>query len=49
MKLRPSEEAKTECARKFFARLSEKDAAGEVTYDVVTDYGQLMSLFGGLA
>jgi type III restriction enzyme len=34
-----------DCARKFFATLNEKRTA-EVTYDVVTDYGQLMQLVG---
>ena len=37
------EEAKIECARRFFASLSEKNGQ-DVTYDVVTDYTKLMQL-----
>lgn len=43
LQLGPAEQAKIDCARKFFAALNEK-RAGEVTYDVVTDYAQLMQL-----
>ncbi|UTT71023.1 DEAD/DEAH box helicase family protein [Arthrobacter sp. DNA4] len=46
MQLRGVEEAKIECARKFFAELSRKHDE-TVTYDVVTDYSQLMQLVGG--
>ncbi|MBA2726447.1 MAG: DEAD/DEAH box helicase family protein [Actinobacteria bacterium] len=43
LQLKGMEEAKIECARKFFASLS--DVGGEnVRYDVVTDYAGLMSL-----
>ncbi|MDR7083578.1 type III restriction enzyme [Arthrobacter ginsengisoli] len=45
MQLRKVEEAKIECARKFFAELRRKDDEN-VTYDVVTDYSQLMQLVG---
>ncbi|RRD06723.1 restriction endonuclease subunit R [Arachnia propionica] len=41
LQLKGVEEAKIECARRFFASLSEKHG---VTYDVVTDYSELMQL-----
>jgi type III restriction enzyme len=44
LQLKGAEQAKIECARKFFAELSRGGA--EVTYDVVTDYGKLMQLVG---
>ena len=40
------ENAKIECARKFFASLNEKADHG-VKYDVVTDYTELMQLVAG--
>lgn len=43
LQLKGVEDAKIECARKFFASLSEKNGDG-VTYDVVTDYTELMQL-----
>lgn len=43
VQLRGVEEAKIECARKFFASLSEKNG-NEVAYDVVTDYDKLLQL-----
>lgn len=43
LQLKGMEEAKIECARKFFASLSD-GSAGNVRYDVVTDYSELMSL-----
>lgn len=43
MQLRGVEEAKIECARKFFAELNAKHDE-HVNYDVVTDYSQLMQL-----
>lgn len=43
LQLKGIEEAKIECARKFFASLTEKDG-NDVTYDVVTDYSELMQL-----
>ena len=43
LQLKGVEEAKIECARKFFASLSEKNG-DDVTYDVVTDYTELMQL-----
>lgn len=45
LQLKGPELAKIECARKFFTTLNQKQT-GEVTYDVVTDYGQLMQLVG---
>lgn len=39
----PTQEAKIECARKFFASLTEKNGQ-DVIYDVVTDYTELMQL-----
>jgi len=41
--LKGAEEAKIECARKFFKSLNEKNGE-DVKYDVVTDYTQLMQL-----
>lgn len=43
LQLKGVEDAKIECARKFFASLSEKNGQA-VTYDVVTDYTKLMQL-----
>ena len=43
MQLKGAELAKIECARKFFASLSANQGEA-VKYDVVTDYGGLMSL-----
>ena len=43
LQLKGVEDAKIECARKFFASLTEKNG-NDVTYDVVTDYGELMQL-----
>ena len=43
LQLKGMEDAKIECARKFFASISEKNGQG-VTYDVVTDYTELMQL-----
>lgn len=43
LQLKGVEDAKIECARKFFASLSEKNG-DNVTYDVVTDYTELMQL-----
>ena len=43
LQLRGVEDAKIECARKFFASLSEKNGR-DVTYDVITDYTELMQL-----
>lgn len=45
MQLKGVEDAKVECARKFFAALSEKNG-DDVRYDVVTDYDDLMDLVG---
>jgi type III restriction enzyme len=41
--LKGVEDAKIDCARKFFASLNKK-SGGDVTYDVVTDYTELMQL-----
>lgn len=46
LQLKGVENAKIECARKFFANLGESDDRA-VKYDVVTDYGELMQLVGG--
>ena len=43
LQLKGVEDAKIQSARKFFATLSEKNG-DEVTYDVVTDYSELMQL-----
>lgn len=43
LQLKGVEDAKIECARKFFASLNKKND-GDVTYDVVTDYTELMQL-----
>jgi type III restriction enzyme len=43
LQLKGMEEAKIECARKFFASLDQKNGQG-VTYDVVTDFTELMQL-----
>jgi len=45
MQLKGIENAKIECARKFFAELARKEDEA-VAYDVVTDYGQLMQFVG---
>lgn len=46
LQLKGVENAKIECARKFFSSLSEKQGQG-VKYDVVTDYTELMQLVAG--
>lgn len=43
LQLRGVESAKIECARKFFASVNEKNSQG-VTYDVITDYNELIEL-----
>jgi len=43
LQLKGMEDAKIECARKFFMSLSEQNGQ-DVTYDVVTDYTELMQL-----
>lgn len=43
LQLKGVEDAKIECARKFFASLNKKNGS-DVTYDVVTDYTELMQL-----
>jgi type III restriction enzyme len=45
LQLKGVENAKIQCARKFFASLGDDGEA--VKYDVVTDYGELMQLVGG--
>ena len=44
MKLREIEKTKIECARKFFAEISEGNAYNRVRYDVVDSYGKLMDI-----
>jgi type III restriction enzyme len=46
LQLKGVEDAKIECARKFFASLNEKNEQ-DVKYDVVTDYTELMQLVMG--
>ncbi len=46
MKLRGIEKTKIECARKFFAEISQKISQDKVKYDVVTDYAELMDIVG---
>jgi type III restriction enzyme len=46
LQLREVEKSKIECARRFFARLNEQAGAEQVTYDVVTSYGELRQLVG---
>ncbi|TLS75306.1 restriction endonuclease subunit R [Mariprofundus erugo] len=46
MQLRAVEEKKIECARKFFDKLNTQISSDHVKYDVVTDYGKLMTLVG---
>lgn len=43
LQLKGVEDAKIECARKFFASLNE-EAGQDVKYDVITDYTELMQL-----
>ncbi|UFS99594.1 type III restriction-modification system endonuclease [Nocardia huaxiensis] len=43
LQLKGIEDAKIECARKFFATLNEKNRS-DVKYEVVTDYSELMQL-----
>lgn len=44
LQLREVERSKIDCARKFFATLSEKAGGGQVSYGVVTDYAELRAL-----
>ena len=44
MDLRPIEETKIACARKFFDDINKKYAPENVRYDVVNSYGKLMEL-----
>lgn len=46
MQLRAIEEAKIECARKFFDEINRRLDPEHVKYDVVTDYGKLMEIVG---
>ena len=46
LQLREVEKSKIECARRFFARLNEHAGTEQVTYDVVTSYGELRQLVG---
>ena len=47
LQLRGMEEAKIKCARRFFEELNSAAGAEQVKYDVVDDYGKLMSLVSG--
>ena len=44
MALRPIEDKKIECARKFFAEMNKRFVAENVRYDVVDSYGKLMEV-----
>ncbi len=44
MELRPIEEKKIECARKFFDEINRRMDPDHVKYDVVTSYGKLMEI-----
>jgi type III restriction enzyme len=46
LQLREVEKSKIECARRFFARLNGQAGAEQVSYDVVTSYGELRQLAG---
>ena len=46
LQLRQIEEIKIDCARKFFAKISEEVIHDRVKYDVVTSYEQLMDIVG---
>jgi type III restriction enzyme len=46
LQLKTVEEAKIECAKKFFASLNEKAHSGAVKYDVVDSYDSLLQLGG---
>jgi type III restriction enzyme len=46
LQLKGVEEAKIECARKFFQSLNQKAGAEKVRYDVVSDYDALLQLVG---
>jgi type III restriction enzyme len=49
MKFRELETKKIECARKFFAEIGRRINDNQVVYDVVEDYGRLMSMVGKIA
>ena len=49
LQLRGIEDRKIECARRFFEKLNETARDENVTYDVITDYGKLMDVVGGVA
>ena len=44
MQLRPDEKTKIDCARKFFAEISQSAATNKVRYDVIDSYSKLMDL-----
>ena len=46
LQLRGVEEAKIECARKFFSSLNDKAESGGVKYDVIDSYDSLLQLVG---
>ena len=47
MELRTIEQAKIECARKFFAEINSRTDLKQVQYDVVDSFAKLMELVGG--
>jgi type III restriction enzyme len=46
MQLKKIEEAKIDCARKFFATINAKASSEQVTYNVVSNYDELLQLVG---
>lgn len=46
LQLRGVEEAKLDCARKFFAEINKKMSSGKVKFDVVTSFNGLMEIIG---
>ncbi len=46
MMLRPMEEKRIECARKFFDHISQSVQEDQVKYDMVNDYAKLMGVVG---
>lgn len=46
LQLKGVEQAKIDCAKKFFASINEKAEVGEVVYDVVDSYDSLLQIVG---
>lgn len=47
LELRGKENAKIECARKFFEKITEHANGQKVIYDVVHDYAKLIDIVNG--